>query len=83
MCQRRCSTVLTVHSDLKGEFFTDMYDAYVDIFSSPLKAGIFLDLEHLQIVTLLLQNISVGFVEFFSSLSPSLKTEKNICEGCC
>lgn len=25
----------------------------------------------------------VGFVKFFSSLSPSLKTEKNICEGCC
>lgn len=42
----------------------------------------FLDLKRLQIVTLVLQNILVGFVEFFFSLSPSLKTEKNICEGC-
>lgn len=65
MCQRRLSTILIVHFDLKGEFFNYTYDAYVDIFSSPLKVGIFLDLKHLQIVTLVLQNILVGFVEFF------------------
>lgn len=32
MCQRRLSTVLIVHFDLKGEFFNYTYDAYVDIF---------------------------------------------------
>ena len=57
MCQRRHSAVFTVHSDLKGEFFTYAYDAHADVFSSPLRAGTFLDLKHLQIVTLLLQNI--------------------------
>lgn len=42
-----------------------MCAAYETVFSSPPEADMSLDLKRLQIVTLVLQNILVGFVEFF------------------
>ena len=83
-CQRRLRTNLIVLYDLEGEFFNCMCDAYVDIFFFSTRSWSIPRLETFA-------NCDPGAPEYlgricgvFFSLSPSsLKTEKNICEGCC
>ena len=70
-----------VHFDLEVEFFNYMYYCiYKLFFSYPLKIGPFLDLKHLQIVTRMLQNILIEFMEgFFPPFSFFIKSwEKHL-----
>ena len=61
-----------------------MYDAYVDIFSFSTRSWYIPRLETFANCDPSAPEYLGRFVEFFFSLSPSsLKTEKNICEGCC
>lgn len=70
------SAIFMVHFDLEVEFFNYMYYCiYNFFFSYPLKIGPFLDLKHLQIVTRMLQNILIEFMEgFFPPFSFFIKS---------